>query len=76
MYFIFIENMKIIFINTYYNLQISENITHVSVINLLTNIDLKKIIQKVGGQMILCPRPFIKWGDKSPRPPPSLATRM
>ena len=44
----------LLFIHIYYNSKISENI-HISDINKLSNIELIKIIQKVGGEMILCP---------------------
>ena len=65
MHFIFRKNMKIfVFIHIYCKSQISENIIHISVINQLSNIDLIKIIQKVG--------------DMFPRgaPPPPPATPM
>ena len=58
--------MKILFINIYYNSQISENIIHISVINQLCNTDLIKTIQKEGGgQMILCLPHFKKLGPPS-----------
>ena len=55
LFFCIIYLLKILlFIHIYYNSQISENI-HISDINKLSNIDLIKIIQKVGGgEMIVC----------------------
>ena len=72
MHFIFTDNVKILLlIHIYYNSKISENIIHISVINQLSNINLIKILQKVGGQMILRHPPFKKWGGQMKlRPPP------
>ena len=71
LHFIFTENIKIVlFIHIYYNYQISVNIIHIWVINQLFNIVLIKIIQKVRGQMILCPRPSKELGDITTSPPP------
>ena len=50
--------MKKLFIHIYYDSKISENIIHILVINQLFNIDLIKIIKKVGGQnMLICLSP-------------------
>ena len=72
MHFIFTENMKILlFIHIFYNSLISENIIHISVINQLSNIDIIKIIQKVGGTNDTLSPTFQKVGGHVPPSPPS-----
>ena len=54
MHFILTEKMKILsFIDIYYHSYISENISHISVINKLSNSDLIKNIKKEGGEQLI-----------------------
>ena len=72
MHFIFTDNMKILLvIHIYHNSLLSENIIHISVINQLSNTDLIKILQKVGGTNDTPSPTFKMWGDMSPVPPPA-----
>ena len=49
---------------------------HISVINQSLNVNLVKIIQKVGGTNDTLFPPFKKWGEHVPPSPSPLATPM